>query len=108
MRSDSKLFGFMTDLEQGHSGIGRETTNQLALHNARVYIAGRSEERVLEAIKQMLDAAGRPLDLHFLHLDLQDLKTVKAAAKRFMEQETRLDILINNAGVSAADLDADH
>lgn len=45
------------------------------------------------------DANGQSLDLHFLQLDLMDLKTVKAAAEYFKTQETRLDILINNAGV---------
>lgn len=84
----------------GNSGIGYETANQLALHDARVYIASRSQERVSQAISQMSQAArGKTLDLHFLQIDLQDLKSVKAAAEHFMTLETRLDILINNAGV---------
>lgn len=41
----------------------------------------------------------KQLDLRFLQLDLQDLKSVRAAALRFMTEESRLDILINNAGV---------
>ena len=40
------------------------------------------------------------LDLRFLQLDLQNLKSVKAAAAAFKQKEQRLDILINNAGVS--------
>jgi NAD(P)-dependent dehydrogenase (short-subunit alcohol dehydrogenase family) len=47
----------------------------------------------------MSAAANRNLDLHFLQIDLQDLKSVKAAAMRFTVLEERLDILINNAGV---------
>ncbi len=35
----------------------------------------------------------------FLHLDLQDPKSVKATASHFVEQETQLDILINNPPV---------
>jgi retinol dehydrogenase 12 len=34
-----------------------------------------------------------------LHLDLGDLSTIKASASRFLEQESKLDILFNNAGV---------
>lgn len=84
----------------GNSGIGYETANQLALHDARVYIASRSRERVRQAIQRMSQSAqGKTLDLHFLELDLQDLKSVKAAATHFMALESRLDILINNAGV---------
>lgn len=40
------------------------------------------------------------LDLRFLQLDLQNLKSVKAAAAAFKQREKRLDVLINNAGVS--------
>lgn len=45
-------------------------------------------------------AVGTRLDVRFLQLDLQDLRACKAAAQSFMQQEGRLDILINNAGVS--------
>lgn len=84
----------------GNSGIGFETSKQLALRNARVYIAGRSEERVSQAIREMNQSSGeKHLDLRFLKLDLEDLSEVKAAAQRFMQKESRLDILINNAGV---------
>jgi NADP-dependent 3-hydroxy acid dehydrogenase YdfG len=40
------------------------------------------------------------LDLHFLMLDLQDLQSIKNTAADFMSRENRLDLLINNAGVS--------
>lgn len=39
--------------------------------------------------------------LKFLHLDLGDLASVKQAVLSFSEQETRLDVLWNNAGVGA-------
>ena len=42
------------------------------------------------------------LDLHFLKLNLEDLGSVKAAARWFTDHEDRLDILINNAGVMNA------
>ena len=35
-----------------------------------------------------------------LEMDLQNLRSVKDGAERFMKQESRLDLLINNAGVS--------
>ncbi|KFA50693.1 hypothetical protein S40293_04875 [Stachybotrys chartarum IBT 40293] len=81
----------------GNGGIGYETTKVLAQKGARVYIAGRSAERVNKAITD-LNKLGKPLDLHFLQLDLLDLKSVKAAAASFNAQEETLDILINNAG----------
>jgi NAD(P)-dependent dehydrogenase (short-subunit alcohol dehydrogenase family) len=47
-------------------------------------------------------APDRNLDLRILQLDMMDLSSVKAAATRFAAEETRLDILINNAGVTMA------
>ncbi|KEY70834.1 hypothetical protein S7711_08533 [Stachybotrys chartarum IBT 7711] len=91
------LTGYIAIVTGGNGGIGYETTKQLALRNARVYIASRSAPRVQEAIEKMKSEAGKNLDLHFLQIDLQDLKSVKAAASNFPEE--RLDILINNAGV---------
>jgi retinol dehydrogenase-12 len=58
----------------GNGGIGYETSKQLAIKNARVYIAARSEERAKNAIEQMIHETGKSLDLHFLLCDLQDLK----------------------------------
>ena len=52
-----------------------------------------------QAIHEMNEQAGRKLDLHFLKMDLNDLKSVKAAARNFAQMERSLDILINNAGV---------
>lgn len=87
----------------GNSGIGYETALNLALHNARVYIASRSAERISSAIQQMKESApNKQLDLRILQLDMMDLASVKAAATRFASEETRLDILINNAGVNIA------
>jgi NAD(P)-dependent dehydrogenase (short-subunit alcohol dehydrogenase family) len=85
----------------GNSGIGYETALHLALHNARVYIASRSADRIGSAIQRMKEyAPDRHLDLRILQLDMMDLTSVKAAATRFASEETRLDILINNAGVT--------
>jgi NAD(P)-dependent dehydrogenase (short-subunit alcohol dehydrogenase family) len=84
----------------GNSGIGYETVQQLALRNARVYIGGRSKERVDKAIRDMNTANNRTLDLRFLQLDLQDLSSIRSAVERLSGMEQRLDILINNAGVS--------
>jgi NAD(P)-dependent dehydrogenase (short-subunit alcohol dehydrogenase family) len=93
------LTGYTVIVTGGNAGIGLEITKQLALKNARVYIASRSQERVEKAIQELNQTAKKELDLHFLQMDLLDLRSVKAAAATFSAQEERLDILINNAGV---------
>ena len=95
------LHGYVTIVTGGNSGIGYETSLQLALQGARVYIAARSPSRIAEAIDKMRNSTHKQLDLHALDLDLSSLRSVDSAAKTFMESETRLDILINNAGVSS-------
>lgn len=95
------LQGYVVIVTGGNSGIGYETALQLARCHARVYLAARSEARVNEAIHSIRQSPnGVDYDLHFLSLDLQSLKSVRAAAKEFLARESRLDLLINNAGVS--------
>lgn len=53
-----------------------------------------------KAIQQMQDSHTKTLDVRPLRMDMVDLKSVKDAAEEFMKEEAKLDILINNAGVS--------
>jgi NAD(P)-dependent dehydrogenase (short-subunit alcohol dehydrogenase family) len=87
----------------GNSGIGLELVKLLYPTGATIYMASRSRERAGKAIKEVIsvDPSGASR-LKFLHLDLNDLPTVYAAAEAFSNQEQRLDILWNNAGVAAA------
>jgi retinol dehydrogenase-12 len=82
------------------SGVGKELAQILYSHDAKVYIAVRSEERATEAINvikaRFPDSKG---ELAFLHLDLGDLTTIKKSAEEFLAKESKLDVLWNNAGV---------
>ena len=53
----------------------------LLAHNAKVYIAARSQGKAVEAIKELKEETGK--EGIFLKLDLSDLKAVKAAAEEF-------------------------
>lgn len=92
----------LTLIFAGNSGVGYEISLQLALHGARVYIAGRSPERLRTAIEQMKASSNNPLDLRMIEMDLQSLRSVIDGAEAFTKQESRLDILINNAGVRSS------
>jgi NAD(P)-dependent dehydrogenase (short-subunit alcohol dehydrogenase family) len=65
-----------------------------------VYIAARSEIKAGQTIndikRQHPHSNGQ---LIYLHLDLNDLTTIKASAEEFLGKESRLDVLFNNAGV---------
>ncbi|KAI8311987.1 hypothetical protein K4K61_011203 [Colletotrichum sp. SAR11_59] len=84
----------------GVSGIGFELCKILYAANATIYIATRSASKIATAIKELESlypsSQGR---LESLVLDLSDLTTIKPAADSFLAEETRLDVLVHNAGV---------
>lgn len=81
-----------------NTGIGRATAVLLGKRGARLYLAGRSLERMQPVIDE-LRAAGND-DVHYLPLDLGDLASVRACAERFLETGHPLHVLINNAGLA--------
>jgi len=81
-----------------NTGIGYETALDLYQKGAKVYIACRSEKKALNAIERMKTQGGIG-ELVFVHLDLANLSSVKAFSDKVLEAESRLDLLINNAGV---------
>ena len=84
-----------------NTGIGKEVARILYSKNAAVWIAARNGEKGVNAITSIKEAhpssGGR---LESLQLDLSDLATIRASAEAFLAKEKRLDVLINNAGVS--------
>lgn len=86
-----------------NTGVGKETVKALLAHNAKVYIAARSQGKAEEAIKDLREETGK--DAHFLKLDLADLKSIEAAVKTFTSQEKELHVLYNNAGVMGPPID---
>lgn len=84
----------------GTSGMGYEAAKALAAAGARVVIAARNPQRGQEAlarIKQEVPDA----QLQFESIDLADLSTVRALARRLNAALPRLDGLINNAAIMA-------
>jgi NAD(P)-dependent dehydrogenase (short-subunit alcohol dehydrogenase family) len=94
----------------GNKGIGREIVAQLAGLGMTVLLGARDRQRREEAATA-LAAAG---DVRPIALDVTDPDTVRAAAASIDAQFGRLDVLVNNAGISGprgqapsnADLDA--
>ena len=81
-----------------NTGIGYETALDLYQKGARVYLACRSEDKAFNAIERMkaLDGTG---ELVYGHLDLASLSSVKDFSDKVLGSESRLDLLINNAGI---------
>ncbi|KAM0421123.1 hypothetical protein ACHAPT_011015 [Fusarium lateritium] len=82
------------------AGVGKELARILYSLNTKVYLASRTETKVNDAIAYIRSAVPESTgELHFLPINLEDLDSVKQAAASFLQQESRLDALWNNAGV---------
>ncbi|MEO6953137.1 MAG: oxidoreductase [Polyangia bacterium] len=83
-----------------NSGIGYETALALGRAGASVTVACRDEQRGRDAVAR-LEAATPGASFVFEQLDLADLASVRAMAKRWIDGGKPLDLLVNNAGVMA-------
>lgn len=79
-------------------GLGFETTKALASKDMTVVLACRSEKKASAAMAS-IRSESPSAQLHFLPLDLSDLSSVRKFAEAFLHEFSRLDLLINNAGV---------
>jgi 3-oxoacyl-[acyl-carrier protein] reductase len=78
-------------------GIGRAIALQLAQEGADVALAARTAE-ALAGTKAAVEALGRRTAL--LALDVADSKAVQEGVKRVADELGRLDIVVNNAGLT--------
>ncbi len=97
MSGQNKKIALITGANRG---IGFETARQLGQQGIKVLVGARTEENGREA-EAKLKSEG--LDAEFLLLDVDDAKTHQSAAKHIEENYGKLDILINNAGISLED-----
>ncbi|GAM35992.1 hypothetical protein TCE0_018f04740 [Talaromyces pinophilus] len=86
------------------SGIGFKVAEILYAKGGKVYVAGRSQKKGQDAIEAIQRTAVPQSDgegaLEFLLLNLDDLASIMDSANVFRSKESRLNVLINNAGVS--------
>lgn len=79
-----------------NKGIGAQIAKDLAEHGFTVLIGSRSLENGETAARSIGPAA------HALQLDVTDSNSIEAAATRIRSEFGRLDVLVNNAGISHA------
>lgn len=80
------------------SGLGLAAAEGFARLGASVWLVARSEERVRSARVRIMERSGRG-DVHVELCDLSNLRSIRQFAGRFQERSSRLDVLVNNAGV---------
>jgi NAD(P)-dependent dehydrogenase (short-subunit alcohol dehydrogenase family) len=82
-----------------NKGIGRGVAEQLAALGMTVLVGARDLGRGEESAVAIRAAGG---DAHAVTLDVTDRATVQEAAKWVEERFGRLDVLVNNAGITGS------
>ena len=80
------------------SGIGLATAEALAERGAKVIVVGRNPAKTALAVEQIKDETGNP-DVSCMIADLSIQAEIRELADDFHQRNTKLDVLINNAGV---------
>ncbi len=79
-----------------NKGIGLQIAKDLAAHGFTVLVGSRNLEEGQIAAKSVGD------DARAVQLDVTDQASIAAAAERIRSELGRLDVLVNNAGISHA------
>uniref|UniRef100_A0A3P8RPI5 Si:ch211-107o10.3 n=1 Tax=Amphiprion percula TaxID=161767 RepID=A0A3P8RPI5_AMPPE len=97
-RSKARLDGKTVLITGANTGIGKETALDMAQRGARVILACRDMTRARIAADEIRQRSGNG-NVVVKKLDLASLQSVRDLVKDVQENEARLDILINNAGI---------
>ena len=95
--SEQTLQGKTAIVTGASSGIGRAIAEQLGGAGAHVFLAGRTVD-AMEASKTKIEDAGGKATV--ISTELRDPANVQALVDRAVKDTGRLDIMVNNAGVS--------
>jgi len=97
MRLEGKI-ALVTGASQG---IGEAIARRFAAEGAVVLCAARSADRLAALVASIESAGGRG---RAITLDVADAASIAAAMKDIGEKEGRLDVLVNNAGITEDNL----
>ncbi|GLA09928.1 hypothetical protein AnigIFM60653_001059 [Aspergillus niger] len=82
-----------------HGGLGAHTALCLAAANpAEVILLGRSEEKVFPVMKEISKTSPSTI-VRFIKIDLMSCASVRTAAAEINASVSKIDVLINNAGI---------
>uniref|UniRef100_A0A224YWT0 Dehydrogenase n=1 Tax=Rhipicephalus zambeziensis TaxID=60191 RepID=A0A224YWT0_9ACAR len=95
--SNASMDGKTVIVTGANAGIGKATAMALARRKARVILACRNMDKAKRAAQEILESTGQSVVIK--ELDLASFKSVNRFCDDIFKTETRLDVLVNNAGI---------
>lgn len=96
---DKNLSGKTIVFTGGTDGIGRVAVEMLYKMGAHVVLLGRNKAKGETVIREITTAGGRSA-MSLQICDLAAMDSVKACAERILDEHSKIDVLVNNAGVN--------
>ena len=81
-----------------NKGIGKEAVKEISKLGAKVYMACRSLDSANQVRDDIIKETGNQ-NVFVKHLDLASIDSIQNFAESFKQEEGKLDVLINNAGL---------
>lgn len=94
---DVKCDGRSYMITGSNSGIGKQTALEIVKRGGTVHMVCRNPHTGEEAKQEMIETSGNS-NIHLHILDLSKPTDVLKFAKKFSEENSKLDVLVNNAG----------
>jgi len=97
----SNLQGRIALVTGASQGIGRAVALELARQGATVALAARNQAKLAEVAAEIATAGGQAAAFA---LDVASEESIKGGAKAVLDQYGKVEILVNNAGITRDDL----
>lgn len=81
-----------------NKSIGFETARQLAIQGHKVYVGSRDLPKGEAAVAKLKELGAENVEA--IQIDITNKQSIKTASETVSHQDGKLDILINNAGIS--------
>ena len=96
MKNKYKLEGKVAAVTGGSQGIGKGIVKNLLISGAKVAVLSRSEQSLKNTCSELSDLG----DIIYYAIDVKDFLQVQGCMKKVAEKWGKIDILINNAGIT--------